>query len=291
MSPLKGEDESWYGSGEGEEERTRKSSISVRISTKAQELLKRASSGEGEIDGDDEYSGCCGFRARSTTRRLSAGGLDLKGGPFTRLSAEDPESAKAKIKYQRSRSVCATIFFCCGTREQAGHHYTTVEVHAVDAAKQDRKWEVDVNEDEYAKPPYWKQLVRKVRSQCRPRQHKSGPEWLNYDAHSYQMNFDDGCWRENCSSFLYTDEKDDSATRARAMQAALFKKFASGRALHSDTAPNSPMSPVMSPLPVKMMTKEEIEKSKEGFVPIWQRRQGAPPIKLDLRQRSGPFED
>jgi hypothetical protein len=266
MAPL---DESWFGSGE----RVRKESISVRISAKAQEVLKMA--GELESDGEEDYSGCCFMRGRSMSRRLSASGSDVKGGPFTRLSAEDPESAKAKPKYLRSRSVCATIFFCCGPREQS--QYTTVEVRAV---KQDRTWEVDVKED-YAKPPYWKQLVRKVRSQCRPRQK---PEWLNYDAHSYQMNFDDGCWRETCSSasFLYADESDDSATRARAMHAALFKSRA-----HQD----APGSPVLSPLPVKMVSKEDIERSKEGFVPIWQRRQGAPPIKLDLRQRSGPMED
>ena len=38
--------------------------------------------------------------------------------------------------------MCATILFWCGSREQG--HYTTVEVRAVDAAKQDRKWD-DIN--------------------------------------------------------------------------------------------------------------------------------------------------
>lgn len=289
MAPLNGVEASWFGGVDGEDAARRsKESISVRISNKASEVLKRQgamAAGEGESDGEDESGPCCFFRGRTMSRRLYSSGSDLKGGPFARLSAGDPQSTKAKIKYQRSRSVCATMFFCCGpAREQS--QYTTVEVRAVDAAKQDRKWEVDVNED-YSKPPYWKQLVRKVRSQCRPRGHKAGSEWLNYDAHSYQMNFDDGCWRE--SSFLYANENDDSVSRARTMQAALVKKFAASR--KAEENPGSPVSPCLSPLPVKMMSKEEIERSKKGFVPIWQRRQGAPPIKLDLRQRSGPMED
>lgn len=245
--------------------------------------------GETESDGEEEYSGCCLFRSRSMSRR------GMKGASYSRLESDDPEGdatkAKAKASFQRSRSVCAEFFCCCGPRAGAQNtNYTTVEVRSVDGAtKQDRKWEVDVNEDHFVKPPYWRQLVRKLTSHGHVRRPSRGADWLSYDVHAYQMNFDDGCGRENCVSYLFTDDTDGSPqTRARAMHAALLKKFAAQK--QQVSSPGSPMSPVLSPLPVKLMSKEEIEKSKEGFVPIWQRRQGAPPIKLDLRQRSGPMD-
>ncbi|KAG0609067.1 hypothetical protein M758_8G154800 [Ceratodon purpureus] len=222
-------DESWFREGVDRAEKAGK----VDRADRAREEGVMAGGGEGESDGEEGYSGCCFLPGRAMSGRLAASGSGVKGGGFVRLSGEDREGVEGKGKgraLQRSRSVCATIFFCCRSREE--RRCTTVEVRAVDGGKEGRKWEVDVDE-EHIKPPYWKQLVRKVRSQCRPRVsvHKAGSEWLNYDAQSYQMNFDDGCWRENCSSFLYADEGDDSATRARAMHEALFKKFAASRTL------------------------------------------------------------
>lgn len=282
MAPLKGEGgERRHSNASGEQP-------GAGVSIKAQEVVKhQPTMGEVESDGEEEYTGCCLFRSRSLSRRL-------KGAAYSRLESDEPDgavkaSSKAKVNLQRSRSICAEFFCCCGPRVQTS--YTTVEVRSVDgAAKQDRKWEVDVNEEQY-KPPYWKQLARKLTSHGHVRRHSRGSDWLSYDPYTYQMNFDDGCRRENCVSYLFTDEKGDADTRARAMHAALLKKFAADRALKQGIgSPGSPMSPILSPLPVKMLSKEEIEKSKQGFVPIWQRRQGAPPIKLDLRQRSGPMD-
>lgn len=240
------------------------------------EGVKKRAMEAPESDGEEEYSGCCLFR--SGNRRLT------KGASYARLESDDPSEEKPKL--QRSRTVCAEVFCCCGPRAGARSNYTTVEVRSVS-----KKWEVGVNEEESVKPSYWRALVHKLTSHGHVRRPSRGSDWLSYDARAYQMNFDDGCGRENCVSYLFKDPGTDGSpeARGRTMQAALVKKFAAVQEIASSPG-GSPMSPVLSPLPVKMLSKEELEKSKQGAVPIWQRRQGAPPIKLDLRQRAGPMD-
>lgn len=284
LAPLMGEGreggERRYSNASGEQG-------AVGISNSAQEGVKRGhpTMAESLSDGEEEYTGCCLFRSRSMYRKPA------KGASYSRLESDEPETTnakpKSKSKLQRSRSVWVDFCCCCGPYAAQSTNYTVVEVRSVDT-KQDRKWEVDVNEDHCNKPPYWRQLIRKLTSHGHVRRPSRGSDWFSYDAQAYQMNFDDGCGRETCVSYLFTDENDDAAARARAMHAALLKKFASKG--DTGSTPGSPMSPILSPLPVKMMSKEEIEKSKQGCVPIWQRRQGAPLIKLDLRQRSGPLD-
>uniref|UniRef100_A9RX13 Uncharacterized protein n=1 Tax=Physcomitrium patens TaxID=3218 RepID=A9RX13_PHYPA len=289
MAPLGDENDVWLGNADSGMQGKSSDSFSIRVSNNAQENFKRpptVAAGEPDIDWEDVNTGCCFFRRRSIRHEVFSGGPNSAGTPFARLGTEDPESTKVKSKdLFRSSSIGAVIFCCCAPRERANY---TVAVRSVDATKQDKTWTVDVNE-EYSKPPYWKRLIRKLKAQAHGRpggHHHSRCEWLNYDLQNYQMNFDDGCWREICVSSGHADESDGPAERARAMHSAFLQKYCASRTLRdSQGSPRSPMNSCggLSPLPVKMLSKEELEKSKKGFVPIWQRRQGAPPIKLDLR--------
>ncbi|KAG0579153.1 hypothetical protein KC19_4G077000 [Ceratodon purpureus] len=69
---------------------------------------------------------------------------------------------------------------------------------------------------------------------------------------------------------------------------SLLQKFASFNDSSSlRYADGGRVSPALSPLPVRTMSKMERDKQRRMFVPIWQRRATMSPIKaLDLRQRT-----
>lgn len=265
--------------------------IAVRVSNFGQDMFQRHGSVAGEevcSDGEEDSSFCCFPRGRSTNRKgsaLSSNLMDMggAGAPFARLDTE-----KLQGRPPRSRLVGASCC-CCGPRRPQKF---TVEVRAVDVKpkgvpkgklRTQGRWEIDVNE-EYFKPPIWKQLIRKVRAHAK-QVHSSRCEWVNYDLQSYEKNFDNGGWRDSCTSAGNFDENDEVGTKERAMHTALLQKFASSRSQQCSNA--GLMSPLPTPIPVRTMSKEDMDKNKEDFVPIWQRR-AATPIKLDLRQRSGP---
>jgi len=270
-------EESWFSTMNNAE------TMSVRVSGLEQDNMKSHFS-----EADEKLSSfCCFPRGRASNRKgdsLSSNLMEA-GTPFARL---DAETVKGK---PRSRSVGRGGCCCCGPRR--GQKFT-VEVRAVDLKgsgaasggelRTKGRWEIDVNE-EYYKPPVWKQIIRKVRAHAKHVQ-TSRCEWVNYDPQSYEKNFDNGGWRDSFAVVSqHYDENDDLGTKERALHTALLQKFASSRSQQCADQ----LSPISSPLPVRAMSKEEIDKSKEDFVPIWQRR-AATPIKLDLRQRSGSGE-
>lgn len=229
---AKGEDRSWLGNAT--EERRGLDSISVRISTmEARDAFKRQQVGGGggaKRGGEgDDYSGCFPRGRGNMGRTVYSDSMNVKGPPFARLEAhQDLESVRARL--------LGAIYCCCGQPDY------TEEVRAVDLkssggiSKQyssaSSKWEdIDLS-DKYCKPtPYWKQLARRAKAHVHVQQaHPSGGDWLNYDLHSYQMNFDDGCRRDDGVSSLYIDANDDSVSRERAMQSALLRNFAASGA-------------------------------------------------------------
>ncbi|KAG0601036.1 hypothetical protein M758_11G079300 [Ceratodon purpureus] len=220
MAP-KGEDGSWLRNAT--EERKGLDSISVRISSmEVKGAFKRQQSG-GESDGED-YIGCF-----PRGRKVYSDSANLKGAPFARLDAhQDAESVRARV--------LGAICCCCGQPGYSGEGEDAGLQKSGGGSKQEavgsRRWDdVDLSGG-CCKAPYWKQLARRAKAHVHVRQapHPSRGDWLNYDPHSYQMNFDDGCRREDGVSSLYIDENDDPASRERAMQSALLKKFAASRA-------------------------------------------------------------
>jgi len=291
MAP-KGVGEGWFSTTNGEMQYNT-DSISVGVSNFTNDTCKRQPS--GEHGSDDEASICCFPRGRSMSRIkgdvLVSNLLDIGGAGTPAFAKLNPD--ESKVRSPRSRPIDTVLCCCCGPSK--GLNYT-VEVRSVDShndrisQKQSElrtqgRWEVDMNE-EYYKPPVWKQLLRKVKAHAR-QVHSSRCDWENYDLQSYENNFDNGGWRDQIGSTCagQLDEKEDLGTKERALHTALLQKFASSRSNSQLSADGGSFSPIFSPLPVRILSKEEIDKSKEDFVPIWQRR-ATPPIKLDLRQRS-----
>lgn len=58
--------------------------------------------------------------------------------------------------------------------------------------------EAVLSDDNYYKPPRWKQFVRKLRVETRKMNccTKTPRPAFQYDALSYAMNFDEGCWQQ-----------------------------------------------------------------------------------------------
>jgi hypothetical protein len=165
-----------------------------------------------QSDGEGEDCNGCFPRGRKV----------YSGAPFARLDTHhDAESVKEKL--------LGAIYCCCepsADEDLKGRG-------GVSKQESSSKWEdVDLTSADCCKAPYWRQLARRAKAHVYVRQapQPSRDDWLNYDPHSYQMNFDDGCRREDFASSLYIDENDDSDSRERAMQSALLKQFAASRA-------------------------------------------------------------
>lgn len=183
----------------------------------------------------------------------------------------------------------AAVLCCCGPRW--GRKYNTVENHngspedRTDILRTKGRWEVDAD-DEYYKPPLWKQIILRVKAQAREancgNSVRAG-EWVNYDPQSYEKNFDNGTWRDSSRDiYQENDENEKLGLKERALHTALLQKFASARSQKlADGEVQSIISdPALSPLPVRTTVKP-----KDEFVPIWQRRASSP-VTLDVRQRS-----
>nr|PNR51616.1 hypothetical protein PHYPA_010803 [Physcomitrium patens] len=89
-------------------------------------------------------------------------------------------------------------------------------------------------------------------------------------------------YRDSSSAKCHGNEK--PGLKERAMNLSFLQKFASNRISHQ-SLDDLLRSPGLSPKPVRILSKNERDKEKEAFVPIWQRR-STTPIKLDLR--TGP---
>jgi hypothetical protein len=136
------------------------------------------------------------------------------------------------------------------------------------------RWQVD-EDDEYYKPPVWKQIMLKVKAQAR--QANCGTNtghWENYDSQSYEKNFDNGEFEEN-----NTDEKLGLKERA------MLQTLASTRSLNVSDADFQVLVKSKSNLPPTALSPLPVNRSKDDFVPIWQRRASSP-VTLDVRHRA-----
>lgn len=162
--------------------------------------------------------------------------------------------AKTRPNVRRSQSTlmdqAVVVLCCCGPRW--GRKYDNIEENTPEVVLRTKgRWEVDAD-DEYYKPPVWKQIILKVKAQAKQANcGNNNGDWVNYDSQSYQKNFDNG---SDVSRANDANEK-----LGLKEQAAL---------------------PDLSPLPVRASLKP-----KDDFVPIWQRRASSP-VTLDVRQRS-----
>ncbi len=269
--------------------------------------------GEAEEEEDDGGAGqsiCCFplWRGRYNQRKPDSFDGVQPGSTFSRLDTES-------LRSLGWRSLDAAALCCCGCcgwpRRRSGKWVVEVrgmqEVVKKAHGSDDRlrtagRWEVDVNDEYFKPPPMWKQLVRKVKAQVVRHHHVHGAssrsDWLNYDPQSYEKNFDNGEFRQQqfyAPRSLQDENDDDHGAREAALHTALLQRLASSRSQSQQGTTTTTTSSLPSPAPpVKLCkSKEEFEKAKEDFVPIWQRRAATTPMKLDLlrqQQQSGDEE-
>lgn len=129
-------------------------------------------------------------------------------------------------------------------------------------------WEIE--EDEYLKPPAWKQVLRKLRAHAKRHGHPApARDWENYDLESYEKNFDNGGKEPHTN---LGDDGDELGVKERTLHTALLTKFHSTRYENLDLGL---VRTISVPAPVRPKPKEEP-------FPIWQRRTAGPPLKLEL---------
>ncbi|KAG0562103.1 hypothetical protein M758_9G171700 [Ceratodon purpureus] len=280
----KGEDESWFKAKDAAA-MDHRDTMSVRVSNSAQDSMTRRPLTREESalsDGEDNAGNRWFARGRGRKGEVEGEG----GAPFSRL---DGNRSKGRPNLQRSQSATrgrddgGVVLCCCGPR-WGGRKASNGEHERGDVLRTKGRWEVD-DDDEFYKPPVWKQIIQKVKAQTRQLNSTSigRGEWVNYDPQSYEKNFDNGLWRDTSRQKHYdeNDEDEKLGLKERARHTALLQKFASTR---SQKQANGEIqliitSPALSPLPVRTVSK-----SKDEFVPIWQRRASSP-ITLDVRQR------
>jgi len=198
--------------------------------------------------------------------------------------------AKGRPNPRRSQSTLldqAAVVLCCCNPRWGRSKYDAIEGNGntpEDVLRTKGRWEVD-EDDEFYKPPVWKQIILKVKAQARQANcgGTNAAEWVNYDSQSYEKNFDDGLWRDTSRNVFQENVVNENlALKERALHTALLTKFASSRPHKlADGGVESIISdPDLSPLPVRSATKPN-----DDFVPIWQRRASSP-VTLDVRQRS-----
>jgi hypothetical protein len=278
----KGEDESWF--------RTKDAgtmdhwdTMSVRVSNSAQDAMTKrpfVREESGFSDGEDNAGNRWFPRGRGRNGEVEG----VAGAPFSRL---DGNRSKDRPNLHRSQSGAGgrvdggVVLCCCGPRwggRKASHGGN-------DGLRTKGRWEVD-DDDEFYKPPVWKQIIQKVKAQTRQLNSNSiaRGDWVNYDPQSYEKNFDNGSWRDTSRQKLYdeNDENEKLGLKERALHTALLQKLSSNSSqkLANGEVKLIITSPALSPLPVRTTSK-----SKDEFVPIWQRR-ATSPISVEVRQRS-----
>lgn len=291
---MRGEDESWFRTKDAATIDHR-DTMSVRVSNSAQDMaVKRPYSGAGGeaySDGEDNAGNRWFPRGRGRQGESFSVEGAAPGAPFSR----DTNRAKGRPNLRRSQSTAggildhAAVLCCCGPRWS--RKYNPVEVHngspeaEKDVLRTKGRWQVDAD-DEYYKPPVWKQIILKVKAQARQANcggNARAGDWVNYDPQSYEKNFDNGSWRDTSQGvYQENDENEKLGLKERALHTALLQKFASTRSqkLADGEVQVIISSPALSPLPVRSSSKP-----KDEFVPIWQRRASSP-VTLDVRQRS-----
>lgn len=283
----KGEDESWFRTKDAAA-MDHRDTMSVRVSNSAQDVTaKRPFAREESAFSDGEDNAGNRWFPHGRGRKGEVEGVDgAAGAPFAHLQAN---RSRGRPNLQRSQSVAAgrrdrgAALCCCGPRWGGRKAPSGASSSGNDALRTKGRWEVD-DDDEYYKPPVWKQIIQKVKAQTRHLNSSNSiarGEWVNYDAQSYEKNFDNGSWRDTSRQKQY-DEDEKLGLKERALHTALLQKFASSRSqkLADGEVELILTSPSLSPLPVRT-----ISKPKDEFVPIWQRR-AASPITLDVRQRT-----
>jgi hypothetical protein len=184
---------------------------------------------------------CCFPSSSRRYNRRKAHSFDCAepGSAFSPVDTTD--SARSGV-VRPLRSLSVREFCCCCGPRRSGQWI--VEVQKEHGSDNDRlrtagsRWEVDVNDEYYFKPPMWKQLIRKMKAQAKHVHGSRNFEWLNYDPQSYEKNFDNGEFRQQYL-LRSVNQKDDyhGARESSALHAALLHRFASGRSQQDATNP------------------------------------------------------
>lgn len=173
------------------------------------------------------------------------------------------------------REIMDQVMCCCGPRW--GRKYSTMDESSSTSPPELRtkgRWQVD-EDDEYFKPPVWKQILLKVKAQARQANcGTNSGHWENYDSQSYKKNFDNGEFEEN------TEFDDKLGLKEQAM----LQTLASTRALNVSDADFQVLVKSKSN-PPSALSPSPVNRSKDDFVPIWQRRASSP-VTLDVRHRA-----
>uniref|UniRef100_A0A7I4ED32 Uncharacterized protein n=2 Tax=Physcomitrium patens TaxID=3218 RepID=A0A7I4ED32_PHYPA len=150
----------------------------------------------------------------------------------------------------------------------------------VDRVQSGGRWVID-EDDDYVKPPAWKQAIRRLRAEAKRHVHPATPRdrLTNYDVENYEKNFDDN---EKGSLYMVVAANDEFGVKARVLHTNLLARLHSHR--FEDSLSQNPPAKLlkctsMPVAPVNLVSKS----SREDGVSIWQRRQAARPlVKLEL---------
>lgn len=151
--------------------------------------------------------------------------------------------------------------------------------HKIRVVQPGGRWVMEDDAEYYLKPPAWKQALRKLRAEAKRHVHpvrELSP--VNYDAESYEKNFDDG---GRAPIYMVVEEDaDEFGVKARIRHSKLLTRLHSHRFEGDPAAMGTKLvktTSVPAVLPVKA------SKCRDDGVPIWERRGAGRPIaKLEL---------
>lgn len=261
-------------------------SISTRVSSFSREFFRQSSTVSQHFNPGEYFTGCFqGPRSSvkpesvSTRQLLELDSAGSSGGSWFHGGTERPGQPR------RQKSLSTSILSSFGSMNSCAGANWNLEMRAAELnrkaatdknrVRQGGQWELEG--DMYMKPPAWKQFIRKLRAQAKRHVHPA-PVLTNYDAESYEKNFDDG---RIAFGLPFRIEEDDElelelelGVRERALHNRLLTK------LHSQRFDPERTTGLMKSISVPVPPTKGL-KAKEEVIPIWQRR-SRPPLKLEL---------
>lgn len=268
-------------------------SISTRISSFRHEIfpaLKRQTSLRFNPGG--YFAGCFGPREPST--RGIDGHSSQSQHPILFDTDANTSTSTGELPRSRhhSRSLSASFLgnFNFGSMRFGGKSHDDLEMRAAElnrkaATRRDRvlqqpagRWVMEDDREYYLKPPAWKQVLRKVRAEAKRHVHPAPPrEGMDYDAESYEKNFDSG----RGALLVVVDEEDELEGKARVLHTKLLTKLHSKRFEDIDAlGQDFPATKLLTSVSVPAVPAKG--KLVDAGVPIWERRIARPLMKLEL---------
>ncbi|KAG0631377.1 hypothetical protein M758_1G248700 [Ceratodon purpureus] len=272
-------------------------SISTRISSFRHEVfpaLKRQTS--IRFNPGEYFAGCFGPRessSRANDGQSSQHPILVDTESTTSVAPTTTTGRPPRSRNGHSRSLSASFLsnFNFGSMRFGGktpdelamraselNHQAATQPHRV-LQQPVGRWVMEDDEEYYLKPPAWKQALRKLRAETKRHVHPAPPrERMDYDAESYEKNFDSGA---RTSLAMVVDEEDEFEEKARVLHTKLLTKLHSKRfeTLGHEFPPTKLLKAVSVPaVPVRNPKGKE-----DAGVPIWERRASARPLtKLEL---------